>query len=1452
MLHGGEDHGINGPHDDDPSYNLSQFHIHAQLSIFVDGEQVAIPTFGGQPGGDSIHTHDNTGLIHFHPVAPRSTFVTLGEVFDAWQVAPQNANPNAILTSSNLMGNVVDQDHYIEMYVNGTRVSALDDYQVHDLDSIVLVYTSNPIVTIHTNLGLIPIELFRDRTPITVANFLNYVNDGDYNNSFFHRYIPDFVMQGGGFRTPTDSFSDPSTVNQFTPVGTDPQIQNEFDNWAKLNGTGASLTGGSAVINLGSNVDLSQIVVGDRVRLNGRTDGLGGSNMFNITAVNDANNTVTVQQTPTGGTASNITWTIFPKVNVTGTIAMAKLGGNPNSATSQFFFNLSDNDANLDLQNGGFTAFGQILDPTVLDEIATLNDLSVFSATLTGAQEVPPVTSAATGSAHLAFNKLNNQFDLRLNVQGIAQNILTDSHIHPGAVGQEGGPIVDLGSGNSYSLVGSDLTRSINNGAFPAANVNQLHNNATYINVHTVANPDGEIRGQLNSVQGGLYSDLPTNSTDQLIVMSAFSGDGEVRGTVFNDADRDGLLDQGETGRTGVTVFADDNQNNQLDSGEKSTTTDASGNYSLRLAPGLHRVRIVNNSGLAQTVPSAAYDVDVEIGGLVTARDFGLFQITAPTGVDLLAVTDSGANDSDNVTNFNNATSNQALQFQVTGVVGGATVRIRADGVVIGEAVVPQGNSTVTVTTNGTTALADGLRNIVATQTITAVTSSESPAVAVTIDTGVPEFTSAPPTTGEVGAALNYNAQNPEEGQTGFVYSMNNAPAGAVINPSTGTLAWTPTSQQTGTHQFEIVATDRAGNTRAQTVSLLVTKTAQARFRLVATDTNGNPLAQINVGSTFQLRAFVSDVRTNVPDTEKGVFTAYHDVTFNGALVNATALTHETTQFGNLATGTLSSGLIDEVGSFSKQISPTGPQELLLYTVTLTAIRSGTLTFFGDAPDLLPAHAFGLFGLDDPLPVDEVDYGQTSIQIINPNFQSGNDVFNFDEDSNNNSLNVLANDQAAPGKTLTIVGVSDPNHGGTVTVVTGGQTLVYTPAPNFFGEETFTYTVSDGADENVASVTVQVHPLNDPPTAVDDTFTIDEDAQNNSLAVLQNDLVAPDAATEKLIVKSVTQPQNGTVTVENTGLVVRFTPAANFFGTTTFTYTIEDDGNPALTSTATVTVNVTAVNDPPVAIRDTFSVQEDSEDNSFDVLANDNSGPETGETLTIVAVQQGNRGGIVTITENGTRISYTPAPNVFGEETFTYTIQDNGTPVASGTATVTVTITGTNDPPNAIDDAINVAKNSQNNLLQVLNNDLIAPDLNETLTITAVSAGSEGGTIQIAEEGKRIRYVPANEFLGTETFTYTVTDPGGLTDTATVTVTVRDFLPSNLSGFVYLDSDNDGVKGRGRTAHFRGADHPDRHGRLRRHALAGGNDRFDGRVPVHEPAAGHLLAQGNPAHGPGE
>lgn len=140
---------------------------------------------------------------------------------------------------------------------------------------------AEPRVLLETSMGDIEIDLHPDVAPGHVQNFLNYVNDGDYNNSFIHRSVSGFIIQGGGF-----SFNE----SLFNYVPTDPPIENEFA--------------------------LS---------------------------------------------------------NVRGTVAMAKLGSDPDSATSQWFINLADNSLNLDQQNGGFTVFATVVEGMdVVDAIASL------------------------------------------------------------------------------------------------------------------------------------------------------------------------------------------------------------------------------------------------------------------------------------------------------------------------------------------------------------------------------------------------------------------------------------------------------------------------------------------------------------------------------------------------------------------------------------------------------------------------------------------------------------------------------------------------------------------------------------------------------------------------------------------------------------------------------------------------------------------------------------------------------------------------------------------------------------------------------------------------------------------------------------------------------------------------------------------------------------------------
>ncbi|MEM8686901.1 MAG: tandem-95 repeat protein, partial [Pseudomonadota bacterium] len=207
----------------------------------------------------------------------------------------------------------------------------------------------------------------------------------------------------------------------------------------------------------------------------------------------------------------------------------------------------------------------------------------------------------------------------------------------------------------------------------------------------------------------------------------------------------------------------------------------------------------------------------------------------------------------------------------------------------------------------------------------------------------------------------------------------------------------------------------------------------------------------------------------------------------------------------------------------------------------------------------------------------------------------------------------------------------------------------------------------------------------------------------------------------------------------------------------TVTYTISD-GNGA-TDTATVTITVNPVNDGPVAVNDTASVDEDSAV-TINVLANDSD--IEGDTLSVTAASAGN--GSVSIRPDGS-LDYSPNANFNGTDTVTYTISDgNG---ATDTATVTITVNPVNDGPVALNDAASVDEDSAVTI-NVLAND---SDLDgDALSVTAASAGN--GSVSIRPDGS-LDYTPNANFNGTDTVTYTISDGNGATDTATVSITVN-------------------------------------------------------------------------------
>ena len=187
-------------------------------------------------------------------------------------------------------------------------------------------------------------------------------------------------------------------------------------------------------------------------------------------------------------------------------------------------------------------------------------------------------------------------------------------------------------------------------------------------------------------------------------------------------------------------------------------------------------------------------------------------------------------------------------------------------------------------------------------------------------------------------------------------------------------------------------------------------------------------------------------------------------------------------------------------------------------------------------------------------------------------------------------------------------------------------------------------------------------------------------------------------------------------------------------------------------------------------MNDTATVNEDAAATAVPVLANDTDG--NGDTLTITAKTDGAK-GVVVITGGGTGLTYRPTANSTGSDTFTYTVSDgNG---GTDTATVSVTIDPVEDPPVAVDDTKTVGATAGATAIDVLANDS-DPDAGDTLTITGKTDGAKG-TVVITGGGDGLTYEPTAGQLGPDTFTYTIGDGHGGTDTATVHVTIADGQP---------------------------------------------------------------------------
>jgi Bacterial Ig domain len=219
--------------------------------------------------------------------------------------------------------------------------------------------------------------------------------------------------------------------------------------------------------------------------------------------------------------------------------------------------------------------------------------------------------------------------------------------------------------------------------------------------------------------------------------------------------------------------------------------------------------------------------------------------------------------------------------------------------------------------------------------------------------------------------------------------------------------------------------------------------------------------------------------------------------------------------------------------------------------------------------------------------------------------------------------------------------------------------LVYTPAPNYNGPDSFTFRVSDGSLSSApATVSLSVNAVNDAPTANGQAVATNEDASKPFT------LTGSDVDGDALTYMLVTVPQHGSLSGTVPNLV--YTPAANYNGPDGFTFVVYDGR--AQSASATVTISVASVNDAPVAVGDAASVAKNSSAVNIAVLSND--GDADGDALTVTSVTQPPN-GTVSVAAGGKSVSYTPRRNYRGNDVFYYTVGDG----RGGTATAAVTVT---------------------------------------------------------------------------------------------------------------------------------------------------------------------------------
>jgi VCBS repeat-containing protein len=861
--------------------------------------------------------------------------------------------------------------------------------------------------------------------------------------------------------------------------------------------------------------------------------------------------------------------------------------------------------------------------------------------------------------------------------------------------------------------------------------------------------------------------------------------EGTVSGVKFNDLDGDGVRDPGEPGLAGWTIYADLNNNRQLDANEPAAVTAADGSYTLTLPSGTYVLREVLQAAWRETAPRGG-DLFVarvsQNGGTptiyqldATGAVLNSFAAPAPVaggnvgpqglaegGGSLFYIDGSPPNNGPHTLYELDPATGAVRDSDVLPATGGIAGLGYLDGLVY-----------LQVYTTGQVLVFDPVSDaVVKTLTVTDVVGGLTGAADLGLLFGSNangQIRAINPATGAVVRALNPGVGRLDGGLAyyrGELVAVPFSPAGPAfrIDPVTGAVLGILPVGGTGS----IVALGGDGAAQAHRVTVAIGQSLTGKD--FGNKQNVAPVAADDAGTTDEdhvLNVAAPGVLANDTDGDPNDTKTVTAVNGSAASVGQTI----TLPSGALLTLRADGSYAYNPNSkFNGLRAGQSASEVFTYTVTdamgasSTATVTVTITGVNDAPIAQP----------DSIATDE----DTAV--------SGNVVANdFDPDQGDTRTVVAVNGSAAAvGQTIILAS------GAGLTVNADG-TFTYDPSGAFdslragqTSGDGFTYTMRDGGGAtSTTGANIFITGVNDAPVAVDDAGSTDEDTILNATApgVLAND-TDRDAGDTKTVTavngnssavgSEITLPSGAQLTLRADGSYA-YDPRGAFdslrdgeMAADTFTYSVSD-GTGAVDQ-GMVTVIVTGVNDAPVAAADAYATNEDvplTVPAAQGVLANDSD--VDGDALT-AALVSGPAHGTLTLSSTGS-LTYTPAADFNGTDSFTYKAND-GT-ADSNVATVTVTVRPVNDAPVARPDAYATDEDTPLTMAApgVLANDT---DVDGDALQAVLVAGPSHGTLALNADGS-FTYTPSANANGSDSFTYKVNDGTLDSNVALVTITVN-------------------------------------------------------------------------------